>query len=131
MILGVLIFSCGKGEKECKTNDDCPSGQVCIAGSCKTPQKCLKDSDCDSGYVCVNNICVPKEGGECTTDSDCHQNYVCEDGTCVAKDMTPPDTTITSYPRSTIKLRFSFDTIDGENNHYRGWYIDDIMISQP
>jgi hypothetical protein len=32
---------------------------------------------------------------------------------------------------STIKLRFSFDTIDGENNHYRGWYIDDIMISQP
>jgi Cys-rich repeat protein len=98
-IVLVVAFSCGKKEEKCVTNADCPSGQVCIAGSCETPQQCSKDSDCKSGYVCIDNICFPEEAGKCKSSADCPQNYVCEDGTCVVlKDTTPPETTITSKP---------------------------------
>jgi len=126
IIASVIIASCGKKGNECKTNADCPSGEICIAGSCESPEKCSKDSDCESGYVCLNNICIPKEAGKCNTDSDCPPNYacenkkcmikpvqgctsdndcpsgqVCENGICVTpQDTTPPETTLTSYPRN-------------------------------
>jgi len=110
-IVLLLAFSCGKKEKKCVTNADCPSGQVCIDGNCENPQACSSDSDCPAGYVCKNNICVLKEA-ECTTDSDCPTNYICQNGTCVPKDTTPPETTITSYPQnptSSTSATFEFN----------------------
>jgi len=120
IIASVIIASCGKKGNECKTNADCPSGEICIAGSCESPEKCSKDSDCESGYVCLNNICIPKEAGKCNTDSDCPPNYTCENknGICVTpQDTTPPETTITSYPKNptnSTSATFEF-TCDEEN----------------
>lgn len=35
---------------------------------------------------------------------------------------------ISSYVGGTIKIRFTFDTIDGSYNNYEGWYIDNIRV---
>jgi type II secretory pathway pseudopilin PulG len=37
---------------------------------------------------------------------------------------------LSAYIGQTIKIRFSFDTIDGILNRYEGWYVDDIKIYQ-
>jgi hypothetical protein len=34
-----------------------------------------------------------------------------------------------AYKGQTVQVRFYFDTIDEQNNNYRGWYIDDVQVS--
>jgi len=36
---------------------------------------------------------------------------------------------LSPYAGSTVRIRFHFDTIDSVLNYYRGWYIDDVLIS--
>lgn len=36
---------------------------------------------------------------------------------------------LTAYTGQTIQIRFSFNTIDDQNNSYPGWYIDDVKIA--
>lgn len=35
---------------------------------------------------------------------------------------------LSSYDGSSIKIRFSFDTVDALYNYYEGWYVDDIQV---
>lgn len=35
---------------------------------------------------------------------------------------------MSSYAGQSIRIRFHFDTIDGANNDYEGWYIDDVQV---
>jgi len=41
----------------CSVTSDCPSGQICIDGRCRSIS-CNIDSDCPTGFVCYNGICV-------------------------------------------------------------------------
>ena len=36
----------------------------------------------------------------------------------------------TPYIGHIIQIRFFFDSIDGQNNNYQGWYIDDVNVSE-
>ncbi|MDY0003400.1 MAG: hypothetical protein RBU30_19025, partial [Polyangia bacterium] len=53
----------------CTTNDDCPTGWLCVNGTCQqdTPPgetACLETGNCQSDFVCVGGICVPES--DCT-----------------------------------------------------------------
>ncbi|MCX9011094.1 MAG: choice-of-anchor J domain-containing protein [Candidatus Methanoperedens sp.] len=37
---------------------------------------------------------------------------------------------LSGYAGSSVRLRFLFDTLDGNMNEYEGWYIDDIEVAQ-
>lgn len=55
------------------------------------------------------------------------------------QDTTMPDTNgwslfstnLNAYAGSTVKLRFSFDTFDEAANNYIGWFVDDVVVSDP
>ncbi|MEW6618173.1 MAG: RHS repeat-associated core domain-containing protein [bacterium] len=51
----------------------------------------------------------------------------CNEGPCY-KDWHEESFDISPYTINNIKLKFSFDTVDGWYNDYEGWYIDDIEI---
>jgi hypothetical protein len=67
----------------CVVDSDCPSGKVCVDGTCMdVPIICNNDNDCPSGKVCFNGICIPVPN-VCTSDSDCSAGEVCVDGVCL------------------------------------------------
>lgn len=86
---------------QCQNDDDCPSGEVCVDGSCVTATPtntpvgfCRNDQDCPEGQVCVDNRCVtptPTQTpiGYCTSDDDCPEGQVCVDNMCVNATPTP------------------------------------------
>lgn len=86
---------------QCENDDDCPSGEVCVDGSCVTATPtntpvgfCRNDQDCPEGQVCVDNRCVtptPTQTpiGYCTSDDDCPEGQVCVDNMCVNATPTP------------------------------------------
>ncbi len=45
-------------------------------------------------------------------------------------EMQRIDVRLTAYVGQIIRLRFSFDTVDGVYNNFEGWVIDDVMISE-
>ncbi len=69
---------------ECRTDADCPTGQVCQDGQCVAETvECTTDADCPAEQICQNGQCVA-ETVECTTDADCPTGQVCQNGQCVA-----------------------------------------------
>lgn len=99
--------SCVSPSPSCRTDSDCPQGQVCDQksgkcmakpsgctkkedcltwqdcqdGKCVTsPGKCATNADCPSGKVCQNNVCITPG---CTLDTDCPSGQVCQNGACV------------------------------------------------
>ena len=86
----------------CTSNSQCPSGYICVSGSCvpqgTPPASCTSNSDCPTGYVCVNGQCVPGSSGPtpCTSNSNCPSGYVCVNGQCVVGSSSPPPTTTTA-----------------------------------
>jgi len=48
----------------CTTNDDCPTGWLCVNGTCQQdnpgPNGCVETGDCQTGFVCVGGTCVPE-----------------------------------------------------------------------
>lgn len=50
---------CGSNSGQtCTTTSQCPTGQICSAGYCITPNTgCTSNSQCPSGQVCTNGIC--------------------------------------------------------------------------
>lgn len=81
-------------ETVCKTDADCPQGDVCNAGLCTAPTStnpgtvilCTTSSDCKSGQVCVGTgssaKCVDQTNA-CTYSSQCGQGKVCANGECL------------------------------------------------
>ena len=37
---------------------------------------------------------------------------------------------ISSYAGNTVNIMFLFDTVNGNNNNYEGWFVDDITIAE-
>jgi cysteine-rich repeat protein len=35
---------------------------------------------------------------------------------------------LSAFAGDSIQLRFGFDTVDGDENHYEGFYVDDVMV---
>ena len=86
---------------ECLADADCPSGERCVAytcragcssdGDCSDPTpfcrpdgaecvECLDDAHCDAGAVCDDGRCtVP---AECQADDECDPGQICVDGAC-------------------------------------------------
>ncbi|MBK7858301.1 MAG: hypothetical protein IPJ65_06700 [Archangiaceae bacterium] len=76
----------------CRTNADCATGQVCVAGACSNapppPPACRTNADCAMGQVCSSGACVappppPPPPPHCTVDADCARGEVCLSGACV------------------------------------------------
>jgi hypothetical protein len=71
-------LSCGTGcygWPACRVNLDCPSGQVCMEGSCQHAGliACAIDSDCPGGHVCLASVCQ----ADCSVQG-CPQNELCD-----------------------------------------------------
>jgi MYXO-CTERM domain-containing protein len=98
----------------CRTNEDCPSGQVCVDGECvpATPTAtasvgvptatrtatpgCEDNDDCPLGQVCVNNMCVTATPTpRCREDMDCPSGQVCVNGECTNATPTASPTVTT------------------------------------
>lgn len=61
---------------QCRNNQGCATGQICVNGACATG--CTKDSDCSGNTpYCQNQICV-----ECRNSGDCDATFVCTNGAC-------------------------------------------------
>lgn len=37
---------------------------------------------------------------------------------------------VSAYAGQTVQLRFSFDTVDNQQNAFEGWYVDDVQVRQ-
>lgn len=87
-MLGVGLMLCSTACNvlfpECRSDADCPDGEVCQNGVCVTAPgpECTTDADCANGEVCVNGVCEEAPAPECTTDADCAEGMVCVDGVC-------------------------------------------------
>jgi hypothetical protein len=87
-------------ESKCKTNSNCPQGQICAVDS-QCRDACVTSRDCIKGQVCVAATCAdPDEltaegtlvdepdsgGGEsglpCSFNSDCPSSLLCKGGIC-------------------------------------------------
>ncbi len=76
----------------CATDADCPTGEVCQAGTCvpAPPSACRTNADCPVGETCVNGSCVTSPPPACRTDADCPPGEVCVSGSCVSSSPPPP-----------------------------------------
>lgn len=54
-IPGSNLGQCGD---RCRSNEDCPPGQICKGGQCVPDVECRSDADCPSGKKCVDGRCV-------------------------------------------------------------------------
>lgn len=71
----------------CSRANPCPSGESCLAGSCRPMTGCRTTSDCvggaNDGQICINGNC-----SQCATDADCNvppyntEHRLCERGIC-------------------------------------------------
>ncbi len=69
-------------EQSCSQDTDCPSGDICLDGTCSTPgtDECAINLDCSNGQVCNNGTCEDPSG--CVTSFDCDGFFCDADGTC-------------------------------------------------
>ena len=89
MSAGMLLAGCdddSAGTVQCSTDNDCPGGQICVNGKCKTGGgSCEFDSQCPEGWECINDICqephTNTDGDEpeevCQSDEDCGKCEYC------------------------------------------------------
>ncbi len=66
---------------ECRTNDDCNGGMVCVENTCRATgaETCQFDLECAAGMQCVDNACV----NSCTSAAQCGSGESCVSGRCV------------------------------------------------
>ncbi len=64
----------------CRTDADCPAGQLCDAATGQCVLACSANADCPAGQLCVNGVC---QAG-CASDADCAAGEVCVDNLCQA-----------------------------------------------
>lgn len=79
----------GQCVPECRTNQSCPHGQICVEQdglrTCQPEGPCSEDTDCRDDEVCINARCVAPP---CADDSDCSEPRRCQTATglCVGGD---------------------------------------------
>ena len=89
-------------EVECVSDEECPSGELCVEGICEKPEvpECETDEDCPDTQYCDEGVCknVPCDCGEvynhtchpyeCCEDTDCAEcEYMCIAHECVQKEL--------------------------------------------
>jgi cold shock CspA family protein len=93
--------------QRCKTDSNCPTDQICIAGVC-TETECTDKSSCKGANdLCINGKCVPNKckgvtckagetcrptDGKCVAScagATCPQGQLCVDGKCVVSPCKP------------------------------------------
>jgi Cys-rich repeat protein len=70
---------------QCTLDEQCPSGRVCVNGTCTPPTRCNRNEQCPAGQVCdpTTNTCkMPPP--PCTTDAMCPAGTVCNGTFCEA-----------------------------------------------
>jgi len=76
-------------EPACSATSPCPSGQSCVAGSCRADvDTCQFNFECGAaGRICVNQQCTTG----CTADAMCGTGFTCDEasGACVAIPPVP------------------------------------------
>jgi len=114
--LGIAAYALSKQQAPkqfigCTSDSQCPTGQVCINGTCgyggvtttTPPSGCTNNLQCLPGQVCTNGSCIPissyqeyqciNNGGSwiegkciypsrCTSSSQCPEPTVCRNGYC-------------------------------------------------
>ena len=84
-----------KSRMNCATYADCPSGFVCVEGSCRETDgtECQTADECPEGYRCENGFCRPENTlpGSCNTSDDCPPGYFCENHQCYPCPENSPD----------------------------------------
>jgi hypothetical protein len=63
------------GGGTCKANEECPTGKLCKAGACASPQCGQGVGSCPAGQACKNNFCEKSAG--CQSDGDCPVGKTC------------------------------------------------------
>jgi len=113
LICQVSTGKCLKGTgKTCDPIEGtgCAKDEVCIGNQCaKLPPTCKDNSDCPSGYICVNGTCVPQgkpPGKGCTSNSNCPPGQVCINGKCV-----PKSTCLIKHNPDRLKGNWKFDSL--------------------
>jgi len=73
------------GSGACGSSSDCPGGQLCVSGTCRTVGGggCVSDGECGAGRRCEDGHCVAAVD-ECAVDADCvaQPGGICDDGEC-------------------------------------------------
>jgi hypothetical protein len=84
------VCEIGTGPAACDSDDDCGSGEVCVAGECRADdQTCQFSSECGEGRVCVNERCTTA----CSDSNPCGAGQICQDGFCV-EDLPTSECTV-------------------------------------
>lgn len=73
------------GGRSCSETSDCPTGDECVNGRCRTVSEgegCSTNQDCSGNKICdiKTNVC---EEPECTTSGECDSGETCDEGRCL------------------------------------------------
>jgi peptidoglycan-associated lipoprotein len=83
-LLGTLLLSaCHPSYPKCNNDKDCKEHEFCVNGIC---QQCRTDDNCPSGQKCNQGRCetAPPAPIGCTDDSQCPPDQSCIEGHCRA-----------------------------------------------
>jgi hypothetical protein len=95
---------------ECRSNQSCPHGQICVnqdgLRTCRPEGPCDNDSACRDDEVCINQRCVAPP---CTEDDDCDGNQACHraTGSCVGGDCEDDALSPNHRPQSAAGLQLN------------------------
>ncbi|XP_064459913.1 uncharacterized protein LOC135370150 isoform X1 [Ornithodoros turicata] len=70
-------FECKKGQ-ECRVNEECLPGLICLRGKCSPSDLCVSDNDCSRGEICEHTRCIVG----CRSHSDCDFFLECRAKQC-------------------------------------------------
>jgi hypothetical protein len=86
VVLALAGCDVGGGAGACGSSSDCPDGQLCVSGTCRTVGGgggCTSDVQCGADQRCEGGRCVAA-ADECQRDTDCtaQPGGTCTDGAC-------------------------------------------------
>jgi hypothetical protein len=111
-VLGLLILaacassedSSGRSTRTCADIAECPSGEVCVDGTCvRASSRCVDNGDCPDDSTCERGVCTPIDMGadmdvaevmdeeECFRPSDCPDDFSCTNNVCQDPDADMGD----------------------------------------
>lgn len=107
---GEVIGTC---EPNCRTDQDCPFGQICDLSdsentTCTAEDSCSVDADCRVDEICSDTTCVQPP---CQSDDDCLESQVCEIATrtCRSAECSEDNFGAGDVPNHTPTNAFTLD----------------------